>query len=475
MSQLLLVQNHGEAPVEGYTVLGYSSTRNCGVDGTIGQFGSGAKHAVNLCLRNGLRVWVYCGKTRLEFNLEVETINDGLRDDKVYHVTYRKNNGQNFKRAGWILDFGVLDWDDVGMAIREFVSNAIDRTIKEEGDVQEARNAGRLSVKLVESNDRRAKAGFTRIYVEVNDDIREYFAQLGKRFLHFSDYPEEAKPQLLKKRGRNTEGKGGAVIYREGVWIRELNEREDSLYDYNFSRDEIKIDESRNSSDYYVRAACARKMGDADVETLKTVFENELSGTKTLESEFDQDYIFGRNYADPTETQQETWKKAWDAAAGPDGVVCDNTFSMDYVAKKGRKAKPVASGWSKSLAKIDEIMTAADVLTADEQRGRTKLDATPYAQQAVDWAWELFELAGLVGEREKPSVFCFQQVTTAESINSGFQNAEGVHIHVDIANDGINNELKKTALEEVTHWVTGATDNSRDFQNFLLDTIVSLT
>ena len=32
----------------------------------------------------------------------------------------------------------------------------------------------------------------------------------------------------------------------------------------------------------------------------------------------------------------------------------------------------------------------------------------------------------------------------------------------------------KVALEEVVHYVTGATDNSRDFQDFLLDLAVKL-
>ena len=52
----LLVQNPGVAPVEGYTLLGVSTTRNCGVAGTIGQFGSGAKHAINTLLRAGLKL-----------------------------------------------------------------------------------------------------------------------------------------------------------------------------------------------------------------------------------------------------------------------------------------------------------------------------------------------------------------------------------------------------------------------------------
>jgi hypothetical protein len=464
MSQLLLIQNHGEAPVEGYTVLGYSSTRNCGVDGTIGQFGSGAKHAINLCLRHNLKVWVYCGKTRLEFRTSYELLNDGINDTKVWHVVYRKDNAQNFKRAGWILDFGVLDWDDVGMAVREFVSNAIDRTIKEEGELAEARNAGRLSVKLVEESDRRAKSDFTRVYIQVNDDIREYFANLGRKFLHFSDKPEEAKPGLLEKKAA-----GPAQIYREGVWIRELSD--ESVFDYNFTVNEIDIDECRNSSDYSVKAACARKLKNAETAELSQVMEATMNQRAVVEATFDEYDLTG--YGDLNETQEEKWKNAWEAAAGPNAVVCDNQFSKDYSEKKGHDSHIVPANWAKAIRKAG-VKSALDVLSIDEQRGRTTMDATPDAQAAVDWAWELCQLTGLSGDREKPPVFCFQQIGTAESATKGYQDTEGVHIHIDTANAGQNNELRKTALEEVTHWITGATDNSRDFQNFLLDTIVSL-
>ena len=35
---------------------------------------------------------------------------------------------------GWCLDFGAIDWTDLSMALREFVANAIDRTVRERGD-----------------------------------------------------------------------------------------------------------------------------------------------------------------------------------------------------------------------------------------------------------------------------------------------------------------------------------------------------
>ena len=35
---------------------------------------------------------------------------------------------------GFVLNYGEKDWDEVALALREFVSNAIDRSIREKGD-----------------------------------------------------------------------------------------------------------------------------------------------------------------------------------------------------------------------------------------------------------------------------------------------------------------------------------------------------
>ena len=131
----LLVQNPGVAPVEGFTLLGVSTTRDCGVAGTIGQFGSGAKHAINTLLRAGLKLLIYCGKTRLEFATREETIRDGLVTKSIKRVIC-KLGGTSSKTLdmGWCLDFGAIDWTDLSMALREFVANAIDRTVREKGD-----------------------------------------------------------------------------------------------------------------------------------------------------------------------------------------------------------------------------------------------------------------------------------------------------------------------------------------------------
>ena len=103
------------------------------MEGAIGQFGSGNKHAINLLLRAGLKVVVYCGKTRLDFQTRDDEIDDGLTRKPIRRVMC-KMGGTSTRTIdlGWVLDFGAIDWTDLGMALREFVSNAIDRTLREE-------------------------------------------------------------------------------------------------------------------------------------------------------------------------------------------------------------------------------------------------------------------------------------------------------------------------------------------------------
>ena len=271
----LLVQNPGVAPVEGFTLLGVSTTRDCGVEGAIGQFGSGNKHAINVLLRAGLKVIVYCGKTRLDFQTRDDEIDDGLIRKPVKRVMC-KLGGTSTRTIdlGWVLDFGAIDWTELGMALREFVSNAIDRTLRQEnGEFIPAMLDGRLAVVPVCDEKVKAKDGYTRVYVELNAGVQRYVDDLPKRFLHFSADPSQVKKSFLPKGDRNLNGKKTAVIYRAGVFVREIEENSDeSVYDYNFKQDELQIDECRNASDYTVKAAIAKLYRRATAPELTPVF-----------------------------------------------------------------------------------------------------------------------------------------------------------------------------------------------------------
>ena len=471
----LCIQNPGVAPIEGFTLLGVSTTRDCGVEGAIGQFGSGNKHAINVLLRAGLKVFVYCGKTRLDFQTRDDEIDDGLVRKPVKRVVC-KMGGTSTRTIdlGWVLDFGAIDWTDLGMALREFVSNAIDRTVREEnGEFIAAMLDNRLSVTMVCDEKVKAKDGYTRVFVEVNESVTRYVEELPRRFLHFSSDPSQVKKSFLPKADRNVNGKRTAVIYRAGVYVREIEDySEDSIYDYNFKAGELQIDESRNSSDYAIRAAIARLYRRASATELVPVFQALVDQKPCFEEHLDPDYIIS-SWDKPKVEQETAWKQAWQAVAA-DAVLCGPSSTLvEFVERKGYDAKPIKSQNMVEAARRFGIRTDAQVLTENEKKGREKLPATEVAQAAVDEVWGWLTTYNLANGATKPPVGCFRDVMSAGTRTLGFCDDEGVYIADDQAS-ARSKPLLKTALEECSHWVTKAGDNSRDLQDIAFRMVVEI-
>lgn len=470
------IQNPGVAPVEGYTLLGASTTRGCDVDGTIGQFGSGNKHAINVLLRAGLKVFVYCGKTRLDFYTRDDEIDDGLVRKPIKRVMC-KLGGTSTRTLdlGWVLDFGAIDWTDLGMALREFISNAIDRTLREEnGQFVPAIQDGRLSVCTVDDSQVRAKDGFTRVYVEVNDDVTRYVSELPKRFLHFSEKPEQVTRSMLPKEDRNLSERRTPMIYRAGVLVREIRETSAaSVYDYNFKVDELKIDECRNSSEYEIKAAVARLYRRANAEELTPVFRALVDGEEPYEAGLESYYLKPYSWEAPKPEHTKQWQAAWEAVAG-DAVLCGpSAVVATMVENKGHVAKPIPSRSFAEAAEVYGIRTDLKVLTASEREGRQTLPATDAAVAAVDQAWTWLEKTNLCNGKQKPPVGCFRDVMDAGKRRLGFADETGVYLADDHAT-AVTKAVLKTALEECVHWVTQATDGSRDFQDLVLRMVVEL-
>jgi hypothetical protein len=469
----LLIQNAGVAPIESYTLLGVSTSR--GVAGTIGQFGSGAKHAINTLLRAGLKLVIYCGKTKLEFTTREEVINDGLVSKPIKRVVC-KLGGTSTKTLdmGWVLDFGSLDWTDLAMALREFVSNAIDRTVREHGGFQLDLTNGDLQVRVVDDGAVRAKDGYTRVFIEVNPSVQRFYGELPRRFLHFGT-PALVGESLLPKADRNLSGKKTAMIYKEGVFVREIQDEDDaSIYDYNFHGDELRLDESRNSSEYDIKAAAAWLYRKAKAQQLAPVLKSLIAQEPTFEATLDS-YHLAPSYSSPDPEQSAEWQKAWELAAGPDAVLCDasSIHTADFVQRKGFQPKSVkAPAWISAAAKCG-IKTASVVLDGNETNGKQILPATDASIEAVDTVWSWLQQINMTQGKAKPRVACFRDIMKAGSETMGYYRDGVVYFKEDIAT-AVNKYLLQTAFEEVSHYVTGATDMSRDFQNFLIQVIVEL-
>jgi hypothetical protein len=170
----------------------------------------------------------------------------------------------------------------------------------------------------------------------------------------------------------------------------------------------------------------------------------------------------------------ETWKKAWKKAAGEKVLVGPASFETEVVTKKGYQPVQLRSQSWTSAAETAEVPNTITITSNFEKEGRELLPATPDAALAVDRAWELLERTSFTKGKLKPPVGCFRDHMDAGSRCLGTLLNGTVYINEQHASGGQNKMLTKTALEECVHYVTGSTDMSRDFQDFVLRLVVEL-
>lgn len=463
----LLVQNKGECPVETFTLLGASGSRN--EDGLIGQFGSGAKLAITTLLRAGKKVVVYSGKTRMEFKTKTVVINDNLSERNERQVFIQFGGTSKRKQdLGWVLGFGELDWStNLDMAIREFIANAIDRTVKQGDNVREAHVDRDLAVEVVPDDFMRAQAGYTRVFIEACEVCEDYANNLPHRFLHFTN--ADLGRRILPKTGDRRK----AQIYCRGVWVRELKDSPDSLCDYNFTGSQIKIDESRNLDEYQARAAIGRLYRDANVNDLTRLFKALQQGVECLENGLDSFYLKPNCWESGNEERRARWREAWEMVNG-DSVACghDQGIVGEFARRKGHNLAVIDEASMLDVVKEYGIPTVGDVLTDNERKGRVITAPTFDAIDAVNQVWEWIATTDLIDTEKcpKPHVKGFDEVTNAESECFGFVKIGEPIVY--LRNDLGGQILLETAVEETVHYASGATDCSRDFQNFILRLLV---
>jgi hypothetical protein len=482
MPAYLKIENVGVCPPEGFTVLGVSLADTSQNQGVIGQFGSGNKHAVAVLLRNELSPVVFAGNLKLEFGTRPQVVADTQATKEFARVVvkYGGTDATGTSRTstedlGFVLDYGRHDWNEVALALREFVSNSIDRSIRELGDWSS------VKIEIVDESQVRAKKDHTRVFIPMNAEVLDFYNNLSKWFLHFSE-PRLLEMAILPKANRNLGDRRAAVIYRRGVRVREFESSDtESLFDYNLN--DLSIDESRKASDWDVRHHCGKALAGADKATLAVLFDRLLNSDKhAWEFGFDL-YALQPTYGDGAEViaeRQKNWQEAFAQVAG-DHAVLTGKGSVNQLERKGF-TPVVAPENLVGAAAAYGLQTSASVLSADELSGREITDASPDAQAAVDHIWELLEEIGLTNEKEKPPVRSFTSILDAGTMLNGYYRDGVVFINRDLSGDAsaavgrqaLSDRLLKVALEELAHYVTNATDNSRDFQDYLLEVTVKL-
>ena len=476
----LKIENPGICPVEGFTLLGATSKR--GNASLIGQFGSGNKHAAGVLLRAGLAPIIFCSNHRLEFGtkqgrmaaLEGDTdydrmiVKHGGKTEDGTSVTYTEDLSQT-------QDYGVLDWDNLGMALREFVSNAIDAatTFNSMSGVDTVYPWDGVVVEVVEDNQVRAKKGYTRVFIPMigthGEEVFQFRNNLGKWFLHFSE-PEsfyrvntQANP-LLPKANRNfKENSNTAVIYRRGVRVREISSwSHESLFDYNL--DNLRVDESRNVDDYACQSAAARVLVNADAGSLTKLLGSFMTDKHYWEHGFSQWDM--RTDIDPE--QENRWEMALQNLAANAVLVQEDSGTTEILTHKGFKPIVVPEAYVRVGESMKRIRTASRVLSEDDRTGRQILPATEAVVSAVEWCWNNITIAGMTGGKEMPPVHCFISLMDGGSVLNGFYRDGEIYINENMSN-GVSVDLRKVVLEELAHFITGSTDLSRDIQQWAFD------
>lgn len=483
MPAFLKIENIGVCPAEGFTVLGVSLADTSQHQGVIGTFGSGSKHGVAVCLRHDLPPVVFSGTLKLEFSTRPQTVADSQASKDFARIVVKYGgtdpttgaSRSSTEDLGFVLEYGKQDWGEVALALREFVSNAIDRSIRETGDWSGVR------IEVVDEAQVRAKKDHTRVFVPLNAEVLQFYNDLGKWFLHFSEL-ESLNKAILPKANRNLGERRAAVIYRRGVRVREFESADTaSLFDYNLN--DLTIDEARKCSDWDVRHHCGRALGNADKNILAILFEKLVNGEESYwEFGFDT-YSLQPNNRDTPEDEvrkRESWTEAFVLVAGEDAVLTGKG-SVAQLERKG--FKPIEA--PENLVNAAEqygVPSPGRVLSLDDLSGREISEPTPDAQAAVDLIWDLLEQVGLKNGKEKPPVKCYMSILDAGGMVNGYYRDGTVFLHEDLGGtasivagrQGLSDRLVKVALEEVCHHVTQALDSSRDFQDFLLDLAVKL-
>ena len=395
-------------------------------------------------------------------------VKHGGKDEDGRSVTYNEDLSQTDQ-------YGILDWADLGMALREFVSNAIDATVTYNSlnNVPTVYPWDGVKVEIVDENQVRAKNGSTRVFVPAdNDEVIKFFANIGKWFLHFSE-PEliyrvntPVNP-ILPKRNRNLSGGHTAVIYRRGVRVREIASwYHESLFDYNLNN--LRVDESRNVDDYACQGAAGQALGAADVGSLTKLLSSFMGETVYWEhgfSNYDMKPQYGEKEED-IKARENKWETALQNL-GANAVLVSKDGPTDTLIRKGFKPVKVPDNFVKT-GEVLKVNTATKVLTEDDRIGRQVVIANQAAIDAVDWCWNLIVKAGMDKAKDKPPVFCFRTLMDGGVVVEGFYRDGNVYLNENICS-GTGATLRQVALEELCHYITGSTDMSRDFQQWALE------
>ena len=406
-------------PVDMFT-LGVSTAR--GVDGKIGQFGSGSLMSTLLWLRlTGESPIFMLNGVRVEFDSRPERTTTG----GTFHRVFQTIDGVETPLSV-ALEYGELDWTEAHMALREWISNALDQG----ADIVAA--LSKVDSLACEQNE-------VCVFVPMSADVRKYWAKIDTYFLHFTQKQDEvvlpkSKPSVCR-------------LYRKGVFVRELPNLK-TLFDYNLPLD---INECRTgSSDSMESAVLSCVHGDnpnLPQHYFQALFNAILAGCQSWEATSPSSYLYG----------------GWSTFLTSDYV--KNVKVIRSGSKLQGTGTPIDSTWYNGFIKRNPALSGYDDLFA-ERNEIIELPADTETQALANRCFK-FLMTLIPGGDKKgkgmPTVSTFKTLDGSMPSCLGRYDAERHRVFV--WQD--QRSSVQTMLEEMAHAISGQYDCSRGFQEYL--------
>jgi hypothetical protein len=337
----VMFQNAGVADFFALFLVGF--TDKAGDPDAIGMFGSGFKLAMTAALRLGIDLILYLDRDKVTFKTAPRQVK-GEEVEQLVFVRETPDGVVEEHATNLTLGYGAKDWKKPWVVFREVLANC--------------RDADPRGYEVVAGVEPQGREGFTRVFVEATEEIREIYRNMDSYF------KEERNAMFSCDDGRiypKCAPEGHTYFYCKGMYVLETHDT--SLFDLDLYH--MPINESRDASTdnliahvLYLFDSCPP---DLKTEIIRFAIEKSQKGVNTLE-----------NTLYWTQTRRaDSWVDAF-RRAFPDHVLCSfSDVEYQSMIRLGRKAVRATRDLYRLLS-AHGVMTAEKVLR-DEQEGQREV------------------------------------------------------------------------------------------------------